>query len=757
VTHPRRVTGVRRVVVRTREDALSLTRALAAGLRQDGWIVAPAHAVWAAAPAVALAHQHLVLAVIDGRDCEAACAWLRRAARVSPRAILAIDMRQPTRGADSGPPRAPRRGRGRSARSAIDADARIARLLIHGGHLERADAWLAALAAIAALTRCPLASALREQVAWVRCWQGRFEEAVAAVRTLPRSARTAAIRMLLAWARGDLTTIEGLQDRKGGIERLVLAGARLDRGQARGALQALGPAGVWAGAAILERAASERIRRAAIGGAGLDELELAPDLARMGAHGLARWGLGRHGMYLLHALPALLVIVNESEDERAALVAACAWARASCGADAVLFLGGDAGEVVAADGWRTDALGDGERRIVSRAPDECRITRPDAVLVSMPVRYGGARIGAVVVRGPFERADTMAEAAQAMAALGASALRGRLTTIETMRQGDAMAAEILGSSPAIGAVRDAVARAAVTPFPVLIEGESGTGKELVARALHRLSPRRHRRLATINCAALSDDLAEAELFGHTRGAFTGAVAPRAGLFEDAHGGTLFLDEVGELSPRAQAKLLRALQEREIRRVGENTPRAVDVRVIAATNRSLADLAARGGFRDDLLFRLAVVRLRLPPLRDRTEDVPLLAHVFWRRMMADAGKRAVLGADAVARLICHGWPGNVRELQNVVAGLVILAPARGRVAARHVEQVLSESGAGALDPPQSLDRARLQCERLTVAAALARHGGRRAAAARELGLTRQGLTKTIRRLRLIGGAPVEGVA
>jgi two-component system response regulator HydG len=296
---------------------------------------------------------------------------------------------------------------------------------------------------------------------------------------------------------------------------------------------------------------------------------------------------------------------------------------------------------------------------------------------------------------------------------------------------------------------------------VLIEGESGTGKELVARALHRLSARRDRRLAALNCAALSDDLAEAELFGHARGAFTGAVAPRPGLFEDAHGGTLFLDEVGELSPRAQAKLLRALQEREIRRVGENLSRSVDVRVVAATNRSLSEMAAAGGFRGDLLFRLAVIRLTLPPLRERTEDIPLLAHVFWRSMMADANKRAVLGADAIARLVCHRWPGNVRELQNVVAGLVVLAPGRGRVGVRHVEHVLSAYGPRPIEPPTSLASARRHAERRAVAAALARHRGQRSAAARELGVTRQGLAKVVRRLRLApqddGADHREGVA
>jgi DNA-binding NtrC family response regulator len=472
----------------------------------------------------------------------------------------------------------------------------------------------------------------------------------------------------------------------------------------------------------------------------------------------ARSGWRRTTMSLVHALPLLLQIFNDSEDERAALAAACAWARQQCFADAVVFLAEDDGRVLASDGWKSESLTDEERRAIAEAAVLTRVERPDGVLVAAPIRYGGTRIGAAAILGPRERRETMSDAVLALAAASGSAVRGRLTTVAISRNGDGLSTEILGRSPAMAAVRAAVARAAVTPFPVLIEGESGTGKELVARALHRLSARRDRRLATLNCAALSDELAEAELFGHTRGAFTGAVASRPGLFEDAHGGTLFLDEVGELSPRAQAKLLRALQEREIRRVGENIPRQVDVRVMAATNRPLADMVASGGFREDLLFRLAVVRLHLPALRERVEDVPLLAHVFWRRFTTEAGKRAVLGADAVARLVCHRWPGNVRELQNVVAGLVVLAPARGRVAARHVDIVLAESGARAIDPPTSLEWARRQCERRTIAAALARHGGRRAAAARELGITRQGLAKAVRRLRLTAGRDsIEGVA
>lgn len=461
-------------------------------------------------------------------------------------------------------------------------------------------------------------------------------------------------------------------------------------------------------------------------------------------------------MYDPHAIPSVLQLVSDADDELVALKGAAAWARASTGAHLAAFIGGAEGRLIAGDG--SPAIADAERRHAVRVQEPSIETAGGAVRVMVPVRYAGTHIGGVILAGGCERQDAIVAAARTIAALCAPALRTRLDALARARDGRTLLPEIIGVGPAIGALRDAVARAAGTPFPVLVEGESGTGKELVARALHRLSSRRDRRLAALNCAALTDELVEAELFGHARGAFTGAVAPRVGLFEDAHGGTVFLDEVGELSPRAQAKLLRVLQEREVRRVGENVTRSIDVRVVAATNRPLGDPGLHPPFRADLLFRLAVVRLRLPPLRERAEDVAPLAMAFWRRVMQDVEKRAVLGPDALARLAAHAWPGNVRELQNAVAGLAVLAPVRGRVGSRHVEQVLAESGAAARLPPVSLERARVRCEQQTVAAALARNGGRRTAAARELGLTRQGLVKAIRRLRLqVLDADVEGVA
>ena len=246
----------------------------------------------------------------------------------------------------------------------------------------------------------------------------------------------------------------------------------------------------------------------------------------------------------------------------------------------------------------------------------------------------------------------------------------------------------------------------------------------------------------MNCAALPDELVEAELFGHTRGAFTGAVADRAGVFEDAHGGTLFLDEVGELSPRAQAKLLRVIQDGELRRVGENGSRRVDVRIVSATNRALQREVDGGTFRLDLLYRLDVVHITVPPLRERREDIAVLADQFWRDAAQCVGSRATLSAAALTALARYDWPGNVRELQNVLAALAVRSPKRGVIPPAALPAPFADSGAGAAF---TLDQARRTFELRFVRAALVRTGGHRGRAAAELGVTRQGLTKLMTRL------------
>lgn len=362
---------------------------------------------------------------------------------------------------------------------------------------------------------------------------------------------------------------------------------------------------------------------------------------------------------------------------------------------------------------------------------------------AVPIYRGKAPAGALAVRWshPPEQVDRLVATVRVASALLESDFQ---EPADPVPDGNAAGAgpRLLGRSAEMTELRAAIGPAAGAPYPVLIEGETGTGKELVARALHQQGPRRAQPFCAVNCAALTDELFEAELFGHSRGAFTGAVSDRVGLVEAANHGTLFLDEVGELSARAQAKLLRVVQEGEIRRVGENTVRKVDVRLVAATNRNLEEEAAAGRFRRDLLFRIAVVCLSIPPLRERAGDVDLLVRHFWAMDLVRAGKRATLTAPALAALARYHWPGNVRELQNVTARLAVAAPRRGAVGPEALPAPIGEEAAGRSEP---LAAARADFERRYVLAALARAGGRPGAAADALGLSRQGLTKLIKRL------------
>jgi transcriptional regulator with GAF, ATPase, and Fis domain len=231
---------------------------------------------------------------------------------------------------------------------------------------------------------------------------------------------------------------------------------------------------------------------------------------------------------------------------------------------------------------------------------------------------------------------------------------------------------IVGVSRPMRDVLDLVARVAGTRSTVLIQGETGTGKELIARAIHAASPRAQRPFVPVDCGALAEGVLESELFGHVKGAFTGALIDKRGLFETAHDGTCFLDEVGEISPCVQARLLRVLQEHEIKRVGGTDCLGVDVRVIAATNRDLSSLIAGGRFREDLFYRLSVVALRVPPLRERREDIPLLARCFLDRYAA-ASNRSVTAIDpaAMSVLVAYEWPGNIRELEHAIERAVAL--------------------------------------------------------------------------------------
>ena len=232
---------------------------------------------------------------------------------------------------------------------------------------------------------------------------------------------------------------------------------------------------------------------------------------------------------------------------------------------------------------------------------------------------------------------------------------------------------IIGKSPVVMEVYKTIARVAPTKSAVLILGESGTGKERIARAIHQHSPRASHSFVALDCGALTETLLESEIFGHVRGSFTGAVADKKGVFEEAEGGTCFLDEIGDISPNMQAKLLRVLQEHEVRRVGGKDWVKVDVRVIAATNQNLDDLVAKGTFRQDLYYRLNVVAIPLPPLRERAEDIPLLAHYFLKCYSQENEKFITAISDAAMKLLCdYSWPGNIRELENAIEQAVVLS-------------------------------------------------------------------------------------
>ena len=308
------------------------------------------------------------------------------------------------------------------------------------------------------------------------------------------------------------------------------------------------------------------------------------------------------------------------------------------------------------------------------------------------------------------------------------------------------AVSIVGRSPAIRKLLEEIRRVGPSMARVLIQGEHGTGKELVARALWASGPRREMPFVAMNCAAIPEELVESELFGHERGAFTGATQARRGHFEEADGGTLFLDEVADLSARAQTKLLRVLQEGEFTRVGGSRTIRVDVRVLAASNRDLAELARSGRFREDLYFRLAVIPVTVPPLRERPEDIPLLVEHFAAQLArGDGARRKRFAPAALERLARHRFPGNVRELGNLVERLVLTGPS---------DTIGLEEVAAVLPPLERapsramrLGDAVEEFERKEIEAALAEAGGNMTQAAARLGLERSHLYKKMKKLGL----------
>ncbi len=308
---------------------------------------------------------------------------------------------------------------------------------------------------------------------------------------------------------------------------------------------------------------------------------------------------------------------------------------------------------------------------------------------------------------------------------------------------DVQPAGLVGRSPAMLAVYKQIARAADTTAPVLIIGESGTGKELVARAVHAHSPRAARPFVAVNCGAIVETLLESELFGHVRGSFTGAVSDTKGIFEQGHLGTVFLDEIGETSPGLQVKLLRVLEESEVRPVGGHRTVRVDIRIVAATNTDIEKAVTEGRFRIDLYYRLGVITIAMPPLRDRREDIPLLAERFLRNACSRAQRNVAISAPAMAALTTYDWPGNVRELENTVERLVVFS--RGSVIDVADLPVTLQGGpqdlkTGLFQDLPSLD----ELERRYLRHVLEAVGGNRTRAAEVLGIDRRTLYRMAER-------------
>jgi two-component system response regulator HydG len=304
---------------------------------------------------------------------------------------------------------------------------------------------------------------------------------------------------------------------------------------------------------------------------------------------------------------------------------------------------------------------------------------------------------------------------------------------------------IIGHSAEIRDILGRIVRIAPTDATVLITGESGTGKELVARAIHANSLRAERPFVSINCAALTETLLESELFGHVRGAFTGAVQTRKGLFEEANGGTFFFDEIAETPPSLQAKLLRAIQEGEIRRLGDNKPINVDARIIAATNQDLRSLIEQKRFREDLYYRLNVARFELPPLRERKEDIAPIVESFLQKYGRKMGRQAALGAGVMDYFLSYDFPGNIRELENLIEQGVALAQ-DGQI---HLADIApnSNGNGGSLNERQSLADLVQEVERNAIIRALRQVEGNKERAAEILGLSPTTLWRKMKRLQL----------
>ena len=387
--------------------------------------------------------------------------------------------------------------------------------------------------------------------------------------------------------------------------------------------------------------------------------------------------------------------------------------------------------------------------------ERLRAEIPDSPVVMMSGRAGLSDAVRATKLGAFTFLEKPLTPEGVLLAL-ASAMELRRVRLEAraLRADLGLAAEMVGDSPGMQRVRDLIARVGPTDSRVLITGESGVGKELVAAAIHGTSSRRDRSFVRVNCAAIPRDLVESEMFGHEKGSFTGASERRIGRFELAHTGTLLLDEVGDLGMEAQAKLLRAIEAREIERVGGGQPIRVDVRIISATNKDLTRAVADGVFREDLFFRLNVIPLHVPPLRERPSDIPMLVRHFSAVHRARTGQAPPRwGPEALSALTRYRWPGNVRELANIVERLSLLN-AGGEITEETVRGVLPVERspvAAPLPDPAALDHSLTETldeyERILIARALSMAEGNVAEAARKLKTDRPNLYRRMRRLGL----------